>query len=163
MMLAKAIKTKKRLTAELMRLVQKREKYFLVDEEAEKYPYDYGILSAEISEKAASINRIQSTINRINISTKVKFENREISLYEAIILFGSLKAELANIEKLIAKIPSSENETERFYSARRKKDDVELIPIVDLDYLTKEQEKLEKRKDALDELIQKTNWSTEIS
>lgn len=155
MTIAKALKLKKRLTSDLVKLVNKRQKFFL-KKKGEEGKIKFDDIFTEISDLQVKINRLNLAIAKTNMETLVNGE----PLAAHILHYGQLKAELANMEKLSEIIPA-EQEGERWMN-RRTKDDVELESIISLDTMIAVQKRLEKTKDLIDESIQKANWHTEV-
>lgn len=152
MKLGEALAQLKKEKSRLARLISIRKENVYV-EKGKKTPFDPREVGKKINEKIEEIRELKIKIQKTNLSTKIP--EQDISLAEAIISIGDIRSQMANLRTLF--------EDKREYSWRlRDKDTIEKIPQLNEKEIEEEMESLETEKIRIDNLIQVTNWETEL-
>lgn len=151
MKLGETLSKLKKEKSRLARLILLRKENVYI-KEGKKTKFDLNKLSKEIDKKIEEIRKLKVKIQKTNLNTKVTGEN--ISLAEAIIKINDLRSKLAHLSSLFEK-----KEGYLF----RDKDEKDMVAQLDELEIEDEIEKLEIEKTQLDNKIQITNWTTQLS
>lgn len=152
MKLGEALSFLKKEKSRLARFISLRKENIYV-EEGKKTKFNPEELGQEINKRIEGIRKLKIKIQKTNLDTKVKDEN--ISLAEALIKIGDLRSQISNLSNLFEKYRDS--------WLYRDKDKVEKIAQLDETKIEKEIESLEAEKVELDNKIQISNWTTELT
>jgi len=151
MKLGEALSKLKKEKSRLARLIDLRKQNVFV-EKGKKPSFDPEILTVQIDNKINEIRKLKMKIEETNLKTTVKGE--DISLAEAIIKVRDIRSQLANLNGLF------ERKKDWFF---RSKDEKETKTTIDEAKIEDVIEKLEIQKVQLDNKIQITNWTTEVT
>lgn len=140
--------------------LQKLQRATFFVEEGKKKSADFDELSEEISQTLEELRRLKLEIQQANLENQLDWKGKRISLAEAILTVGDLRSRLAHIDKLV-------DEDEKFgmrrsYYDRKTKDEIEYQPQKTRVEILELKKEIEAEKTALDNLIQDTNWKTEL-
>ena len=149
MKLGAALSKLKSEKSQLARMIQIRKDTMYV-KEGKRPAFDVEITD-KINEKIDDIRKLKIQIMKTNLETKAN----DITLAEAIVKVGDLRSKLANLSELI--------KLDRYDSLFSREKQVEYIPQVDEKIVEDEIKELEKEKVKLDNEIQKSNWTIDLS
>ncbi len=151
MKLGEALSALKKEKTRLARLIQLRKENIFA-ESGKKTKFDPGELSKEIDAKTEEIRKLKIRIQKTNLATIVSGE--KIPLAEAIIKVNDIRAKLAQLSGLF------ERRRDFLY---REKEEKDMVAQLDELKIEDEIEKLEIEKSQLDNKIQITNWTNQLS
>jgi|GEM_PF-1441395 hypothetical protein len=157
MKIGEALARTKLLKNKLVELQKLQRRTFFVEEGKTKEA-NFDELDRELSKVMEELRELKLKIQRANLNTYIEWKGRKISLAEAILIIGDLRSQLAHLDAL---------ETDSKFGIRslfdrKTKDEVEYLPQKSRVELLELKKKLEAEKTALDNLVQSTNWRTEI-
>ena len=121
-----------------------------------------------LAELAARLDRFESLsvrINRTNNATRLAFDERELSVMEAIALRERLTIEAKPRRKAVEALDhaiGSGKAGRGWLGGRRTKDDVRELPTVDVRVERRAADAVSERIRRLDMSLQQRNWTTEL-
>ena len=151
MKLGEALSSLKKEKSRLARLISTRKENIFV-EKGKKPTFDPKNLSEQVNKKIEEIRKLKISIQKTNLNTQIQEE--KISLAEAIIKVNDLRSKIGDLSKLF------EKKRDPWYIDRDKK---EMTSQIDESIIEDEIEILENEKSKLDNMIQMTNWKTNLS
>ena len=151
MNIGEALSLLKKEKSRLSRMITLRKDNVFV-EMGKKSEFNPLELSEKINTKIEDIRSIKIRIQNTNLSAKLIGDN--ISLAEAIIKVNDLRSKIGDLSKLF------EKKRDPWYIDRDKK---EMTSQIDESIIEDEIEILENEKSKLDNMIQMTNWKTNLS
>ncbi len=123
-------------------------------EEAASPDVDPQTLWAELQGILVERERLIFVIQRTNLQTQVEFEDRRLTLTEAILLRERLQREWSGKSASIA--------GRRGGFLRVSREDVRFVPAMDQHRVRQTLDRLAARKRRLESVIQQTNWTVEL-
>ena len=153
MKLAEALQERKDINTRLEQLRQRLRNNALV-QEGEKTAEDPAELLRELDGAAARLAELMARINLANSRTTAEFEGRALTLTELIAEKDALTVKLAAYRELI------DAASHTAWAARGS--EIRIRSAVPVAELQKQTDAMAKRLRLLDNLLQETNWKTEI-
>lgn len=151
MKLGEALSKLKKERSKLARLIQLRKDHVYV--ETGKQPaFDPKKISEEINLQIDLIRKMKIQVQKTNLSTKVQGD--DISVAEAIIKVNDIRSKIAHLSNVF------EKKSSWLY---RERDQKEMVALLNEQEIEDELEKLEISKVQLDNKIQMTNWTTNLT
>jgi hypothetical protein len=129
------------------------------EEEAAKTAATESLEKVEII--LSRIQELSVSINRRNSETKIAWEDGELSIMEAVSLRDRLVTEHRFYDGLLDSQESALKPSRR-WGAARSKDDVKVKPVIEPKALRMARDQAAKTVAALDNAIQKVNWTVEL-
>lgn len=145
---------KSSLQAQLIQLISLRNRSLEYPED-EKPEFDFDLLTVQIKELVRKLSKLKAEIARANMNTNLP--NRG-TLFENIIELANLRSTVSQIKDMM------QIERRGLFSIERrsKKEDVKMLKQKDAPTLLSMLQDYQRRKDALDSLVQQANQSVEI-
>jgi len=149
MKLGEALSNLKKERTRLARLITLRKENVFV-EKGKQTVFSPKQLSEEIDKKTNEIRILKLQIQTTNLQTKLKLEN--MSLAEALLKINDIRNKIEKLSSLF----------ERKRELWSREEEKELVPQLDENKIEEEIKNLESEKVKLDNIIQMTNWNTEL-
>jgi len=170
MLLAEALAAKKDALTEANDLRDRLAAAVIQYEDQEKASEDPATLVGKLSDALDRFERLTIQINRTNNETRLTFDGREMSIMEAVALRDrptiEVKAPRAAVEAVEEGLETGKTSKKRpaYYqqAARRSKDDVRMVPRIDVAAERRVADELSERVRRLDLALQQRNWATEL-
>jgi len=150
MKLGEALSKLKKEKSGLARMIELRKENVLLPVD-EKPSFNPEKLTLKINKKIVEIRKLKLSIQKTNMTQKIKNTNQLIS--EAIIKINDFRSILSSLRNLFYRKPSL---------FHREKDDVKMVAHLKETAIEEEIKKIQSEKTKLDDLLQITNWSTEL-
>jgi len=151
MLLGAALQELKTMQSKLFRLYNLRSDTFNYLENRE-FEVDFNKITEDIKKLVDQIRQLKVQIAKTNSNSKIKVDEKEISIQELIFLIGDLRSDLSQMSYLKPRGP--------VYLGGQA---VEYIPQKRQDQIAELISEIEEKKADLDKLLQAKNWSTELS
>jgi hypothetical protein len=170
MLLAEALAAKKDALTEANDLRDRLAAAVIQYEDQEKASEDPATLVGKLSDALDRFERLTIQINKTNNETRLTFDGRDMSIMEAVALRDRLtievKARRAAVEAVEEGLETGKTSKKRpaYYqqAARRSKDDVRMVPRIDVAAERRVADELSERVRRLDLALQQRNWATEL-
>lgn len=165
MLLAEALAARKDVTKEIESLAARLKAASVRYEDEATSGEDPARVLGQLGQALDRLEDLSVRINRSNNNTKLNFEDRELSVMEAIALRERLLLEAKARRGAVTTIEEAtgSGRAARWPSARRAKDDLREIPTVDLREERRAADELSEKVRRLDLAVQQRNWTTELS
>ena len=164
MLLAEALAERKDILKQIADLAERATSSAMRYEDEDQGPKDEAsTLLVELSARLDRLQQLNVLINRSNNETQLSFEGRQMSMMEAIALRDRLALEASKKRAVLEAVSEERPGRHRMYGyERRSKDDVKLLPALDVAALRDECNSLSGRARALDLEMQKVNWVEQL-
>ena len=153
MKLAEALQERKDLNARIEQLRGRLMRNALV-QDGEKPAEEPSVLIAELDESIERLGRLIAAVNLTNCSTRVDYNGESVTLTELIAKKDALSLMLSVYRDLTQAASQSTN--------RARGTEIKIVPTVNVARLQKRVDAMSKALRELDNLLQGSNWATEL-
>lgn len=158
MLIAEALRKKKKLSEKINRLLSERSNSAQIYEDEQDSFRSFEEIEQELNDVRNEYHELNSKILVANATHEV---NEDMLIVDAIQQISFLRREINSLQSLIAEVQGG-NDNMRIYRSPKSKDDVPLVPQFDQTEVREKLEEMEKELADLDVELQQINWQVEI-